>query len=276
MFAGFTGSLPFFVVLDGFCLRGSLEVVAGLIVLPGVSLALAGCDHSYFVGSYTSILALQLDPLSASFVIDTSPLLRAPPAPVLGSVTSSNPVGQQWQREAFSSTHQFFQGVNAGALAIWDVLGGSQLSTTNLNAICRMHRARNTEIQNGVISLTSHFHINQVCFTEVKAGCNLYRTSFYCCVPQHKGLRCWWYLWIIPQHKEILMTCTPAVVVEEAILFSVLLLRDIPFRREKMPQGKKCFLLVLSLGNLLCDVYNNYVGSLARGKTLLWKQLKCF
>lgn len=118
MLAGFTGSFPFFVVLDGFCLRGSLEVVAGLIVLPGVSLALAGCDHGYFIGSYTSILALQLDPLSASFVIDTSPLLRAPPAPVLGSVTSSNPVGQQWQREAFSSTHQFFQGVNAGALAV--------------------------------------------------------------------------------------------------------------------------------------------------------------
>lgn len=118
MLAGFTGSFPFFVVLDGFCLRGALEVVAGLVVLPGVSLALAGRDHSYFVGSYTSILALELDPLSASFVVDTSPLLRAPPAPVLGSVTSSNPVGEQWQREAFTCTHQFLQGINAGALAI--------------------------------------------------------------------------------------------------------------------------------------------------------------
>lgn len=143
MLAGFTGSFPFFVMLDGLCLRGSLKVVAGLIVLPGVSLALAGCDHSYFVGSYTSILALQLNPLSASFVVDTSPLLWAPPAPVLGSVTSSNPVGEQWQREAFTSTHQFFQGINTGALAIWDVLGGSQFSTANLNTICRMHRTRN-------------------------------------------------------------------------------------------------------------------------------------
>lgn len=118
MFAGFTGSFPLFVVLDRFCLRGSLKVVAGLIVLPGVSLALAGRDHGYFVGSYTSILTLKLDPLGASFVIDTSPLLRAPPAPVLGSITSSNPVGKQWQREAFTSAHQLLQWIDAGALPI--------------------------------------------------------------------------------------------------------------------------------------------------------------
>ena len=118
MFAGFTGSFPLFVMLDRFCLRGSLKVVAGLIVLPGVSLALAGRDHSYFVGSYTSILALKLDPLGASFVIDTSPLLRAPPAPVLGSITSSNPVGKQWQRETFTSTHQLLEWIDAGALTI--------------------------------------------------------------------------------------------------------------------------------------------------------------
>lgn len=118
MFAGFTGSFPLFVMLDRFCLGGSLKVVARLIVLPGVSLALAGRDHSYFVGSYTSILALKLDPLGTSFVIDASPLLRAPPAPVLGSITSSNPVGEQWQREAFTSTHQLLQWIDAGALAI--------------------------------------------------------------------------------------------------------------------------------------------------------------
>lgn len=118
MFAGFTGSFSLFVMLDGLCLRGSLKVVAGLIVLPGVAFTLAGRDHSYFVGSYTSILALQLDPLGASFVVDASPLLRAPPAPVLGSVTSSNPVGEQRQRDAFTSTHQLLQGVDAGALAI--------------------------------------------------------------------------------------------------------------------------------------------------------------
>lgn len=252
MFAGFTGSFPLFVMLDRFGLRGSLKVMAGLIVLPGVSLALAGRDHSYFVGSYTSILALKLDPLRASFVIDTSPLLWAPPAPVLGSITSSNPVGEQWQREAFTSTHQLLQWVDAGALAIWNVLGGSQFPTADLNTICRMHRIINTEIQNGEISLTSHFHINKLCFAEVKVARNLYRTSLYCCVPQYKGLKHWWYLWVLPQRKEMTEICTSAVVVEEAILF--LLLRDIPFRKEKMPQGKKCFLLVLRLGNLLCDV----------------------
>lgn len=258
-------------MLDGLCLRGSLKVVAGLIVLPGVAFTLAGCDHSYFVGSYTSILALQLDPLGASFVVDASPLLRAPPAPVLGSVASSNPVGEQWQREAFTSTHQLLQGVDAGALAIWNVLGGSQLPAADLNPICRVHRRTDTEIRNANISLTRHFHINKRHFAEVKGGFN--GTSFYCCVPQHKGLKYWWYLWV--QLKGMVRIRTSSVVGEEALSFSILLHRDIPFRREKMPQGKKCFLLVLSLGNLLCDVYNNYVGSLARGKTVLWKLFIC-
>lgn len=74
----------------------------------------------------------------------------------------------------------------------------------------------------------------------------------------------------------MVIICTSAVVVEEAILFSVLLLRDIPFGREKMPQGKKCFLLVLSLGNLLCDVYNNNVVSLASGKRCFGNCLYAF
>lgn len=170
MFAGFTGSFSLFVMLDRLCLRGSLKVVAGLVVLPGVSLALAGRDHSYFVGSYTSILALQLDPLGASFVIDTSPLLRAPSAPVLGSITSSNPVGQERQGEAFASTHQLLQGIDAGALAVWDVLGRSQFPAANLNAICRTHTIINNEIQNTKISLTSHFPPNKLRFAVVKVG----------------------------------------------------------------------------------------------------------
>lgn len=73
----------------------------------------------------------------------------------------------------------------------------------------------------------------------------------------------------------MVIICASAVVVEEAILFSVLL-RDIPFGREKMPQGKKCFLLVLSLGNLLCDVYNNNVVSLASGKQCFGNCLYAF
>lgn len=147
MLAVFTDSFSLFVMLDGLSLRGSLEVVAGLIVLPGVPFAFAGCDNSYFVGSYASILALELDPLGASFVIDTPPFLRAPPAPVLGSITSPNPVGEQRQREAFTSTYQLFQGVYARTLAIWNVLGGSQFPTANLNTICRMHRTRTLRLR---------------------------------------------------------------------------------------------------------------------------------
>lgn len=43
-----------------------------------------------------------------------------------------------------------------------------------------------------------------------------------------------------------------------------------------MPQGKKCFLRFLSLGNLLCDVYNNYVVSLASGKRCFGNCLSAF
>lgn len=54
---------------------GSLIVVAGLIVLPGVPLALAGRDHSHLVGPGGAVLALKLDALSSALVVDAPPLL---------------------------------------------------------------------------------------------------------------------------------------------------------------------------------------------------------
>lgn len=137
---GLAVPFPLFMMLDWLCLRGSFKVMAGLIVLPGVPFALACCNHSYFVGSCTSVLTLKLDPLGAGFVIDTPPLLGAPSAPVLGPVTSSNPVRQHWQWEALSSTHQLFQRVYAGTLAIWNIFGGSQFPAANLDTTCQRHR----------------------------------------------------------------------------------------------------------------------------------------
>lgn len=114
--------------------RQALEVVTGLVVLPRVPLALAGGDHGYFVGARAAILALQLDSLGTRFVVDTPPLLGAPPAPVLCSVAPSDPVRQHRQGQALACTHQLFQRADAGALAIRDVFGGTQFSAAYLNS----------------------------------------------------------------------------------------------------------------------------------------------
>lgn len=133
MLAGFAGSFSLSVMLGWLGRRHALKVMTGLIVLPSVPLALAGGDHRDFVGARAAILALQLDSLGARFVVDTPPLLGAPPAPVLGSVASANPVGKHRQRQALTSTDQLLQGADAGALAIRDILGGTQFPAAHLN-----------------------------------------------------------------------------------------------------------------------------------------------
>lgn len=146
MLAGPAGSLPLSVVLarlgGG---RHALEVMAGLVVLPSVPLALAGGDHGDFVGARAAILALQLDPLGARLVVDTPPLLGAPPAPVLGAIAAPDPVGEQRQGQALPSAHQLLQGAEAGALAIGDVFGGAQLPATHLNPSCRKQERKCAE-----------------------------------------------------------------------------------------------------------------------------------
>lgn len=137
MLAGFAGSFPLSVVLGGLGRRHALKVVTGLVVLSSVPLALAGGDHCDLVGACAPILALQLDSLGTRFVIDTPPFLGAPPAPVLGSIAPSNPVGEHRQGQAFTGTHQLFQRADAGALAIGDVFGGTQFPATHLNSSCR-------------------------------------------------------------------------------------------------------------------------------------------
>lgn len=134
MLAGFASSFALSVMLGWLGRRQALEVVTGLVVLPRVPLALAGGDHGYFVGARAAILALQLDSLGTRFVVDTPPLLGAPPAPVLCSVAPSDPVRQHRQGQALACTHQLFQRADAGALAIRDVFGGTQFSAAYLNS----------------------------------------------------------------------------------------------------------------------------------------------
>ena len=141
--AGFASSLALSLMLGWLGRRQALEVVTGLVVLPRVPLALAGSDHGYFVGARAAVLALQLDSLGTRFVIDTPPLLGAPPAPVLCSVAPSDPVRQHRQGQALASTHQLFQRANAGALAIRDVFGGTQFSAAYLNSSCRKQGRKN-------------------------------------------------------------------------------------------------------------------------------------
>lgn len=131
--AGFAGSFPLSVMLGWLGRRHALEVMTGLIVLPSVPLAFAGSDHRDFVGARAAILALQLDPLGTRFVIDTPPLLGTPPAPVLCSIASSDPVGEHGQGQALTSTHELLQRADAGALAIGDVFSGTELPATHLD-----------------------------------------------------------------------------------------------------------------------------------------------
>lgn len=113
--------------------RRLLKLVSRLVVLPRVPLALAGGDHSDFIRSCAAVLALQLDALGAGLVVDASKVLTAaPPAPELPAVGATDPILKHLSWKAFASTHKLLDGVDAGAVAIRDVLSGSQLSASNL------------------------------------------------------------------------------------------------------------------------------------------------
>lgn len=92
-------------------------------MLSGVPHALARIDHSDFVCSRATVLALEKDALRTCFVVDTAPLLAVPSAPEFLTVATTNPVGQDLSWKAFACTHQLLDGVEAGALTIRDILG---------------------------------------------------------------------------------------------------------------------------------------------------------
>lgn len=122
--------LPLFTSVDSWVL------VSWVILLSGVALAPAGGHHSYLVGPGAAILALQPDPLGSCPVNDTAPLLGVAAAPVPTGVSPTpNPVGQQVGWQTLPSTHQLLNGVDAGALAIRDVLCGPQLPAAHLALI---------------------------------------------------------------------------------------------------------------------------------------------
>ena len=112
--------------------RHLLHLVAGLVVLSRVPLALAGRHHGDLVGAGAAVLALQLDALCPRLVVDAAPVLAAPPAPELLPAAAPDPVRQHGCRQALTGTHQLLDGLDAGALAVRDVLGGAQLPTAHL------------------------------------------------------------------------------------------------------------------------------------------------
>uniref|UniRef100_A0A3Q3E4N4 Uncharacterized protein n=1 Tax=Labrus bergylta TaxID=56723 RepID=A0A3Q3E4N4_9LABR len=100
-----------------------LELAPGLVVLPRVPLALAGRDHGDFVRSRAAVLALQLDALRAGLVVDAPPVLAAAPAtPGLPAVGTADPVLKHLSRKTLAGAHQLLDGVDAGAVAVRDVL----------------------------------------------------------------------------------------------------------------------------------------------------------
>lgn len=113
------------------------ELVAGLVVLPRVPLALAGGDHGDLVCSRAAVVALKLDALGAGLVIYAPPVLVAASAtPELPAVGAADPVLKHLSRETLAGAHQLLDGVDAGAVAVRDVLSGSELSASDLASFC--------------------------------------------------------------------------------------------------------------------------------------------
>ena len=102
------------------------------VLQPGVALALARRHHRDPVSPGAAVLALQADPLGPGAVDDAAPLLDLSAARGAAVVAAADPVGQQVGREAFPRADQLLHGVEAGALAVRDVLGGAQLPTAHL------------------------------------------------------------------------------------------------------------------------------------------------
>lgn len=119
-----------FRLVDLLTLSNALRLVCWFVVLFQVTFALAAGHHCDLVGPGTAILALQLDAFSTGLVIDTAPVLATLTVPLLSAI-SSYPVRECLGCEALSCTHQLFNGVDAGALAVWDVLRGAQFSAAH-------------------------------------------------------------------------------------------------------------------------------------------------
>lgn len=123
-----------FGLVDLLALSDALRFVCGFVVLFQVTFALAAGHYCYLVGPGAAILALQLNALGSGLVIDTAPVLAAPVAPWLFTITAY-PVRKHLGSETLSCTHQLFNGVDAGALAIRDVLCGAQFSAAHRTRI---------------------------------------------------------------------------------------------------------------------------------------------
>lgn len=104
-------------------------------MLSCVSFAFAGGHHCDLVGPGAAILTLELNPLGAGLVVHAAPVLTVSAVPELPTI-SADPVGQHLSWKALSCAHQFLNRVYTGALAIGDVLCGSQLSAADWDSFC--------------------------------------------------------------------------------------------------------------------------------------------
>lgn len=115
-------------------LSDALGLICRFVVLFQVTFTLATGHHCDLVGPGAAVLALQLNAFGAGLVIDAAPVLAAPAAPLLFTI-SAYPVGEHLGSEALSCAHQLFNGVDAGALAVRDVLSGAQFTAAHRTGI---------------------------------------------------------------------------------------------------------------------------------------------
>lgn len=112
---------------------GGGVLVPWIVLLSGEALALAGGHHVDFIDPGAAVVALQLDPLGPGPVYDAAPVLTVLPAPVsLVETPDPDPVGRQMSWQTLPGTHQLFDGVDAGALTVRDVLCGSEFPAFQL------------------------------------------------------------------------------------------------------------------------------------------------
>lgn len=123
-------------------LYNAFRLVCRFIVLPQIAFALAASHDCDLVGPGAAILAEQLDAFGAGLVIDATQVL-APSAASLFFGVSSYPVRKHLSGEALSCTNQLFDRIDAGTLAVRDVLSGAQLTAAHWTWVCN-YKSKNS------------------------------------------------------------------------------------------------------------------------------------
>lgn len=105
----------------------------GLVVVPSVALALAGCDSSEFVSPSLILGTRHLDALRAGVSRDAAVIRGVLPPPL----PSANGVGQEMGWDALPRAHQLLHGLQAAARPLRHVAGDAHLSAAEVGDICK-------------------------------------------------------------------------------------------------------------------------------------------